>query len=123
MTESGDIAQISTCGAGQGFRLLGWDSVEAGLELLHLAGYVSHLPHWKLTLTHSQKPVVAVYPTDFAKHFGRYREEAQCEPVAIASHGRKTSYHISELPDEIANAIEEADMDPVHDHLDKLMDQ
>ncbi|HYI72828.1 MAG TPA: hypothetical protein VEX87_23955 [Skermanella sp.] len=93
------------------------------MELLHLAGCESHLPQWKLTLTHSQKPMVAVSATEFAKHFGRYRQEAQREPVAIASHGRKTSNHISELPDEIANAIEEGDMDPAHDHLNKLMDQ
>jgi hypothetical protein len=67
--------------------------------------------------------MIAVSATEVAKHSGRYREEAQREPAAIADYGRKTSYHISELPDEIANAIEKADMDSAHDHLDKLMDQ
>jgi PHD/YefM family antitoxin component YafN of YafNO toxin-antitoxin module len=86
----------------------------------------------------------AVSATEFAKHFGRYREEAQREPIAITSHGRTSgyflsshefeeyqrlkamtprAYHISELPDEIADAIEKADMDSAHDHLNKLMDQ
>lgn len=88
--------------------------------------------------------MVTVSATEFAKHFGRYREEAQREPIAITSHGRtsgyflsshefeeyqrlkamaRRAYHISELPDEIADAIERADMDSAHDHLNKLMDQ
>lgn len=88
--------------------------------------------------------MVAVSATEFAKHFGRYREEAQREPVAITSHGRtsgyflsshefeeyqrlkalaRRAYHISELPDEIADEIEKAEMDSAYDHLDKLMDR
>ena len=88
--------------------------------------------------------MVAVSATEFAKHFGRYKEEAQREPIAITSHGRtsgyflsshefeeyqrlknlaRRAYHISELPDDIAAAIEKASMDPAHDHLDRLLDQ
>jgi len=34
--------------------------------------------------------MIAVPATEFAKHFGRYQELAQREPVAITSHG---TYH------------------------------
>ena len=39
--------------------------------------------------------MVRVTATEFAKNFGRYREEAQREPVAITSHGRTTGYFVS----------------------------
>ncbi len=89
--------------------------------------------------------MVAVTATEFAKNFGRYKEEAQREPVAITSHGRtsgyfmsapafeeyqrlkaqatRTAYAIEELPDDIANAIGTARMDPTHAHLDRLLDE
>jgi len=88
--------------------------------------------------------MVEITATEFAKHFGRYREEAQREPIAITSHGRtsgyflssheyeeyqrlkahaRRAYHISELPDDIANAIENAAMDAGHNHLNHLLDQ
>jgi PHD/YefM family antitoxin component YafN of YafNO toxin-antitoxin module len=73
----------------------------------------------------------------------RYKELAQREPVAITSHGRtsgyfiseheyleyqrlkeraRRAYHISELPEEIIAALAEARMDPMHDHLNALLD-
>ncbi len=76
--------------------------------------------------------------TEFAKNFGRYKELAQREPIAITSHGRtsgyfisefeyreymrlkeraRRAYHISELPEETVAALENAHMDPAHDHL------
>ena len=85
----------------------------------------------------------AVTATEFAKAFGRYKEEAQREPIAITSHGRVSGYFISarefeelqrlraferrvhrinDLPAEIADAIEGSKMSPVHDHLNKLLD-
>jgi len=87
--------------------------------------------------------MVATTATDFAKRFGRYKEEAQREPVAITSHGRVSGYFVSareyaelerlraferhvyrldNLPDEIAEAIGEARVDPRHDHLNELLD-
>ena len=39
--------------------------------------------------------MVRVTATEFAKNFGRYREEAQREPVAITSHGRTSGYFLS----------------------------
>lgn len=87
--------------------------------------------------------MVEVAATEFAKNFGRYKELAQREPVAITSHGRtsgyfiseheyleyqrlkeraRRAYHISELPEETIAALAEARMDPAHDHLNALLD-
>ena len=88
--------------------------------------------------------MTAVTATDFAKAFGRYKEEAQREPVAITSHGRVSGYFVSareyeelqrlraferrvyslkDLPREIAEAIKNSKMDPAHDHLNALLDE
>lgn len=86
--------------------------------------------------------MIAVTATEFAKNFGRYKEAAQREPVAISSHGRtsgffisahefgelqrlraleRRAYRLSELPAETADAIEAATMNPAHDHLNDLL--
>jgi PHD/YefM family antitoxin component YafN of YafNO toxin-antitoxin module len=39
--------------------------------------------------------MTAVTATEFAKAFGRYKEEAQREPVAITSYGRVSGYFVS----------------------------
>jgi PHD/YefM family antitoxin component YafN of YafNO toxin-antitoxin module len=88
--------------------------------------------------------MVRVTATEFAKNFGRYREEAQREPVAITSHGRTSGYFVSpheyaelerlraferrvhrieELPASVVQAIAEAKMDPKHEHLNALLDR
>ena len=88
--------------------------------------------------------MVQVTATEFAKNFGRYREEAQREPVAITSHGRTSGYFVSpyeyaelvrlrdferrvhrteELPANIVQAITESTMDPKHEHLNALLDE
>lgn len=88
--------------------------------------------------------MASVTATDFAKSFGRYKEEAQREPIAITSHGRVSGYFVSEreynelkrlraferrvfrikeLPPEISRAIKAAKMDPAHDHLNALLDE
>lgn len=88
--------------------------------------------------------MVRVTATEFAKNFGRYREEAQREPVAITSHGRTTGYFVSphefaelerlrayerrayrieDVPDEVFEAITTATMDPRHEHLNRLLDE
>ena len=36
-----------------------------------------------------------VAATEFARNFGRYREEAQHEPVAVVTHNRVTGYFVS----------------------------
>jgi PHD/YefM family antitoxin component YafN of YafNO toxin-antitoxin module len=88
--------------------------------------------------------MIEVPATEFAKHFGRYKELAQREPVAITSHGRTTGYfmsepeyaeyqrlkararhvyHVSELPEATVQALASARMSPTHDHLNKLLDE
>jgi prevent-host-death family protein len=88
--------------------------------------------------------MVRVTATEFAKNFGRYRDEAQREPVAITSHGRTSGYFVSayeyaelvrlrayerrvhrieELPEDVAQAISTAKMDPKHEHLNALLDK
>ena len=88
--------------------------------------------------------MTAVTATEFAKGFGRYKEEAQHKPIAITSYGRVSGYFISarefeelqrlraferrayrigDLPTEIADAIERSKMAPAHDHLNKLLDE
>lgn len=84
-----------------------------------------------------------VAATEFARNFGRYREQAQREPVAVVTHNRVSGYFVSARDyDEyqrlkaaapIALAVEELDaatlkalaasrMDARHDELDELMD-
>jgi PHD/YefM family antitoxin component YafN of YafNO toxin-antitoxin module len=86
--------------------------------------------------------MIAVSATDFAKEFGRYKEEAQRQPIAITTHGRISGYFVSareyaelqrlrtlerhayrlnELPREIIESIATAKMNPDHDHLNSLM--
>jgi PHD/YefM family antitoxin component YafN of YafNO toxin-antitoxin module len=87
--------------------------------------------------------MIEVPATEFAKNFGRYKELAQREPVAITSHGRTTGYfmsepeyaeyqrlkararhvyHVSELPDKTVKALAATRMRSSHDHLNKLLD-
>jgi hypothetical protein len=88
--------------------------------------------------------MTAVPATEFARNFGRYRDMAQREAVAVTSHDRVTGYFIS-TPDyeeyrrlkamlPTALAVEELDgdtlkalaasrMNPKHDRLNDLMDE
>lgn len=84
-----------------------------------------------------------VAATEFARNFGRYREAAQREPVAVVAHNRITGHFVSahdydeyqrlkattptalaveELDGDTLNALAASRMDPRHDHLDALMD-
>jgi prevent-host-death family protein len=86
--------------------------------------------------------MVAITATEFAKNFGRYKEAAQREPIAITSYGRtsgyfvsaqeyaelqrlraleRRAYRINELPADIADAIEASRMNPAHEHLNDLL--
>ncbi|HZD53063.1 MAG TPA: hypothetical protein VE175_08450 [Woeseiaceae bacterium] len=88
--------------------------------------------------------MVAVTATEFAKSFGRYKEEAQREPVAITSYGRISGYFVAAreyeelrrlreferrvyrlkgLPKEIFEAIKASRMDAAHDHLNALLEE
>lgn len=84
-----------------------------------------------------------VAATEFARNFGRYREAAQHEAVAVKSHDRITGYFVSardyeeyqrlkayapvslaveELDAETIKALATARMDSRHDALNHLMD-
>lgn len=86
--------------------------------------------------------MVEISATEFAKNFGRYKEAAQREPIAITSYGRTSGYFVSaleyaelqrlralerrayrldDLPTDMAEAIKSARMDPAHDHLNELL--
>lgn len=78
---------------------------------------------------------------EFQRKFGEFQHQAQREPVEITRHGRrefvlmsaehydwlraiaKRSFRTSETPEFIRQAIERSEMDPRHDHLNKLMDE
>ncbi|MBI1200870.1 MAG: type II toxin-antitoxin system Phd/YefM family antitoxin [Rhodopseudomonas sp.] len=80
--------------------------------------------------------------SEFTRNFGRYRMQAQREPVAVSSHGAITGYFVApdeyeefrrfkqqsrsfataELPDEKVQAIGASRMDERHAHLDALLD-
>ena len=87
--------------------------------------------------------MITVSASEFSKNFGRYRELAQREPVAVTSHDRVTGYFVcgpdyeaylrmkaqianssavAELSDETIQAIAASTMDAKHDHLDALLD-
>jgi PHD/YefM family antitoxin component YafN of YafNO toxin-antitoxin module len=88
--------------------------------------------------------MVTVPASEFSKSFGRYREVAQREAVAVTSHDRVTGYFISsaeyeeyllmkarmpkaygveELSEETIQAIAASKMDARHDHLNSLLDE
>jgi len=81
--------------------------------------------------------------SEFSKNFGRYREMAQREPIAVTSHERVTGYFVSsaeyeeyvrlksmlpkayaveELSQETIQAIAASKMDARHNHLNSLLD-
>ena len=79
--------------------------------------------------------------SEFTRNFGRYRMQAQREPVAVSSHGQITGYFVdpeefeefqrfrgrsfatAELPEDKIKAIGAARMDARHGHLDQMLDQ
>jgi prevent-host-death family protein len=82
--------------------------------------------------------------TEFTRNFGRYREIAQREPVAVTSHGRATGYFVSavefeemqrlktesrrsravaDLSREEIEEMTSGGMSSEHDHLNALLDE
>ncbi len=87
--------------------------------------------------------MLEVPASEFARNFGRYREAAQREPVAVTNHDRVTGVLVSpqdfdeyqrlkrmatralfveELSNDALAAIEEARMDDRHAALDRLLE-
>jgi PHD/YefM family antitoxin component YafN of YafNO toxin-antitoxin module len=90
-----------------------------------------------------ESDVIEVKAAEFAKNFGRYKELAQREPVAVTSHGRTSGYfvsehefaeyqllksrarravHVSELAEKSVRAIAKVRMHPKHNRLNALLD-
>jgi PHD/YefM family antitoxin component YafN of YafNO toxin-antitoxin module len=87
----------------------------------------------------TKKPIPAA---EFARNFGRYKMQAQREPVAVSSNGTIAGYFVApgeyeelqkmkamrrrfqtaELTDAEVEQFASARMDPRHDHLNKLLD-
>lgn len=86
--------------------------------------------------------MITVPSSEFSKNFGRYREVAQREPVAVTSHDRVTGYFVSgsdyeaylrmkaqmpkvfaveALSEETIQAIATSKMDAKYDHLNSLL--
>lgn len=84
-----------------------------------------------------------VAATEFARNFGRYREEVQREPIAVKVHDRVTGYFVSardfdeyqrlkamvasavaveDLDADTIKTLADARMDTRHTSLDELMD-
>lgn len=87
--------------------------------------------------------MITVAATEFSKNFGRYRELAQREAVAVTSYERVTGYFVSrteyeelqrlrsmmpkayaveELSEATVQAIATSRMDARHNHLNALLD-
>lgn len=85
-----------------------------------------------------------VSATEFTRNFGRYREIAQREPIAVTSHGRATGYFVSaveyedlqrfkavarrsraviDLTQDEIDQITTGRMSPEHEHLNALLDE
>lgn len=88
--------------------------------------------------------VLLVPATDFAKNFGKFKEQVQREPIEITSHGRISGYFVSEpdyreferakehmrrvysieeMPDDLFQSIVDSKMNSKHDHLNALLDK
>jgi hypothetical protein len=83
--------------------------------------------------------MIRVSSTEFGKEVGRYQDLALSQPVVVTRNGRDRTVVISadeyqrlkrrdrqifaagELPDDIADAVGRAEMDPRHQHLDTLL--
>lgn len=76
---------------------------------------------------------------EFKRRFDDFQDQAQREPVEITRHGErnlvlmsaehydwmraaaKRSHRTEELPSGIIESVEQAEMDPVHSDLDRLL--
>lgn len=87
--------------------------------------------------------MLKVPSSEFSKNFGKYREAALREPVAVTSHERVTGYFVSsdeyeeyirlkkqmpkalaieELSEETIQALAKTKMNSRHKHLNELLD-
>lgn len=85
--------------------------------------------------------IIRVTSAEFQRTFGILADKALIEPIAITKHGRDHLVMLSadeyqrlqrryrrvhlaaELPDELVAEVQQARMDPRHDHLNALLDE
>jgi PHD/YefM family antitoxin component YafN of YafNO toxin-antitoxin module len=88
--------------------------------------------------------MITVPASEFSKNFGKYRETAQREPVAVTSHERITGYFVSaqeyekyqqlksrlpqalsidELSTQTLQALAQSRMDDRHHSLNRLLEE
>jgi len=83
--------------------------------------------------------MIRVSSTEFGKEVGRYQDAALSQPVIVTRNGRDRTVMISAdeylrlkrrdrqvlaagvVPEDIVEAVRNAEMDPRHDHLDDLL--
>jgi prevent-host-death family protein len=84
--------------------------------------------------------VIRVSSTEFGKEVGRYQDAALTQPVIVTRNGRDRTVMISaeeyerlkrhdrqvhasgELPDDLFEALKTVEMDPRHNHLNRLLE-
>ena len=83
--------------------------------------------------------MIRVSSTEFGKEVGRYQDAALRQPVIVTRNGRDRTVMISaeeylrlkrrdrqvfaagDVPEDIVEAVRNAEIDPRHDHLDDLL--
>jgi prevent-host-death family protein len=84
--------------------------------------------------------MITVSAAEFQRHFGRYQDEAEAQPVAITRNGRERLVVLSaeeyrrlhrrsrevlragDLTDAELDLIAQTEMDPRHQHLDRELE-
>ena len=67
--------------------------------------------------------MIRVSSTEFGKEVGRYQDVALSEPVIFTRNGRdRTVYAAGELPEDLMEAVRRSEMNPLHNHLDALIE-
>ncbi len=84
--------------------------------------------------------MIRVSSTEFQREVGRFQDAALVEPVMVTRNGRDRTvmisaeeysrlrssdrrvYRAGEVPESILAAVEKAEMDPRHDHLNALIE-
>ena len=83
--------------------------------------------------------MIQVSDLEFQRNFGKYQDLAQLEPIVITRHGRPAfvlmpakqydllkavrmrAHKTTEAVEMVVEAVERAEMDPRHEHLNELM--
>jgi len=101
---------------------------------------VSDFIHWMICLIPTKSAVVQTTAVEFQRKSGEFQHKALREPVEITGHGRRELLLLSADQNDwliaaarrthrtenaaavVIEAVERAEMDPEHAHLDKLIE-